>query len=423
MTTAGPRSRSPSLRGRWRAPSASPFSPAAGAAAGAGPAARAGGGEGGGGGGGGTGTADVRVLAANDLGMHCMDREFSVFSILPPFNVLRAQAVRRETSGVPTVLGDADVDLTYEAVADASGSINSRSVGKSDFWDHAGALFGASLAPGQGLTGLFMPLDAPTPGPQRMPFDAARGLFAAAGIPITPTDDAGGANTYPLLRVTAREKGTGRALAHLDVVVPVAQETDCSNCHATGAIAASGSAAAWSLSTDRERQTKLNVLLLHDAKEGTHLFDAQPVLCASCHYSPALDLAGAGPQGAQVGRATFSSAMHAWHGSRSTPSGAPVFPPNGDALSTCYQCHPGAITRCARGAMVSGGLECLDCHGDMRAVGGVYPLAPGGSLDGANDGPPRRPWKDLPRCQSCHTGDALTHSWARPTRWPPTGSG
>ena len=46
---------------------------------------------GGGGGGGGTVAAGYRLLATNDLGMHCMDREFSIFSILPPFNVLRAQ--------------------------------------------------------------------------------------------------------------------------------------------------------------------------------------------------------------------------------------------------------------------------------------------------------------------------------------------
>ena len=32
--------------------------------------------------------ADTVLLAFNDLGMHCIDREFSIFSILPPFNVL-----------------------------------------------------------------------------------------------------------------------------------------------------------------------------------------------------------------------------------------------------------------------------------------------------------------------------------------------
>ena len=30
-------------------------------------------------------------------------------------------------------------------------------------------------------------------------------------------------------------------------------------------------------------------------------------------------------------------------------------------------------------------------------------------IDGTNDGGKRRPWKDPPRCQSCHTGDAVSH--------------
>ena len=45
----------------------------------------------------------------------------------------------------------------------------------------------------------------------------------------------------------------------------------------------------------------------------------------------------------------------------------------------------------------------------MRAVGGAAALAPDGSIDGQNDGKARRPWMDLPRCQSCHTGDASSH--------------
>ena len=31
-----------------------------------------------------------KVVAANDLGMHCVDADFSVFSILPPYNVVNA---------------------------------------------------------------------------------------------------------------------------------------------------------------------------------------------------------------------------------------------------------------------------------------------------------------------------------------------
>ena len=364
--------------------------------------------DGGGGGGGGTVAAGYRLLATNDLGMHCMDREFSIFSILPPFNVIRAQVTGPAADGSLKILSSAEVDVTYEGVTDARGSINTRSVGKTDFWSHASALFGASLAPGQGLTGLYMPADAPNPGPQTLAYDAAHAGFAAFGIPITPIDDAGRTNTYPLVRLRARLKSTGAEVARLDIVVPVAQETDCSTCHRTGSTAASRAGVTWSADADLERQTKLNVLLLHDHVVGTSLMTQQPVLCASCHYSKALDLGGTGPTGAQVGRPTFSAGMHAWHGALKTAAGQPVFPTGGSALSTCYQCHPGATTQCARGAMVDGGMECRDCHGDMNAVGGVTALRTGGSLDGAADGASRRPWTDVPRCQSCHTGDAVS---------------
>jgi hypothetical protein len=59
--------------------------------------------------------------------------------------------------------------------------------------------------------------------------------------------------------------------------------------------------------------------------------------------------------------------------------------------------------------MATGNMDCFDCHGDMLAVGGAYNLQPGGSIDGTNDGNPRHPWQDLPRCQSCHTGDAVAY--------------
>jgi hypothetical protein len=54
-------------------------------------------------------------------------------------------------------------------------------------------------------------------------------------------------------------------------------------------------------------------------------------------------------------------------------------------------------------------MDCYDCHGGTPAVGGTLPLLPGGSMDGKNDGNPRRPWYDLPRCQSFHTGDAVNY--------------
>lgn len=87
------------------------------------------------------------VTAFNDLGMHCIDREFSVFSILPPFNVVNAQVILRGVNGKPRILDASQVDVKYSAVADASGSINTTSAPKTNFWTHAKALYGVTLQP------------------------------------------------------------------------------------------------------------------------------------------------------------------------------------------------------------------------------------------------------------------------------------
>lgn len=369
-----------------------------------------GGGSSGGAGGGGTDiTGDYKVFAANDLGMHCIDSDFATFGMLPPFNVVNAQVVHRTTGGRPRLESGFTLDVTYSAARDATGSITTTSVGKTNFWEHVAGLFGVTLPQGVGLTGLSMPADGPTPGPQALAFDAGRSWFRAAGIPITNTDDALADNHYPLLAIEARAPGTAKLLASTDIVVPVSDETECRACHATGEIAADALGIAWSQASELELQARLNVLILHDARAGTNLLASQPVLCASCHYSLALDLGGSGPSGAQLGHDTFSSVMHAFHGRQLDDGGAPVFPPQGTTLQTCYQCHPGRITECQRGAMKTAGLSCRECHGDMLDVGGEDLLAPGGSLDGGADADHRRPWMDLPRCQSCHTGDALAH--------------
>jgi hypothetical protein len=45
------------------------------------------------------------VVGWNNLGMHCMDSDFSVFSILPPYNTINAQLIRG-INGTCTVLSE-----------------------------------------------------------------------------------------------------------------------------------------------------------------------------------------------------------------------------------------------------------------------------------------------------------------------------
>jgi hypothetical protein len=75
-----------------------------------------------------TTSTNWKVVAWNDLGMHCVDgNDYSVFSILPPYNNVHAQVI--DASG-KLVKSGSTVRLTYEAVADPAGSINRSSRSK-----------------------------------------------------------------------------------------------------------------------------------------------------------------------------------------------------------------------------------------------------------------------------------------------------
>lgn len=349
------------------------------------------------------------VVGWNDLGMHCLDADFSVFTILPPYNTIHAQLMDPSGNLVTDATG---LTVTYEAVADPAGSINTTSNGKTNFWEHVLALFGVSLAPDAGLAGHDMP--GATNVPQPMVFDTSLHWFTGEGIPITPHDDAHLKNYYPMMRITARD-ASGDVLATTDIVLPVSDEMTCTSCHASGSGPAAEPSGGWVYDPDPERDYRLNVLLLHDELQTgnavydaalatvgynalglytTATADATPVLCAACHGSNALPGTGMG------GIAFLTEVMHAAHASAIDPSNGMALGAS-DNRSACYSCHPGSDTRCLRGAMgnavASDGslaMQCQSCHGGMSAVG-----APG------RDG-----WFDEPTCQNCHTGTAVNNN-------------
>jgi hypothetical protein len=326
----------------------------------------------------------VRLFAFNDLGMHCYDADYSVFAILPLFNVLHAQAIRVRPR--PKLLGPANLKLSYKAQKDPTGSINTTSIGKTNFWDFVRPIFGLSPPADVGLLGAKMPGSGNAPRPFRQGFDRARRWFSAAGIPITGLDDAGNKNPYSLMRVRATDKATGRIVSSLPTVVPASDEMTCGTCHLTGGEAAGWPFDQWSQDPNPVRQFKINILLLHDIINQTDLAKRQPVLCFECHYSLALDLQGNGPNDLQKPHKFLSHAMHGHH--------ADFIQTDLATSAACYNCHPGNVTQCLRGTMGNSGIVCSDCHGDMFAVASIGRAAP---------------WADEPKCQSCHTGDALRH--------------
>jgi hypothetical protein len=356
------------------------------------------------------GAAAQTLIGWNNLGMHCMDDDYSVFSILPPYNVVNCQLIDSQGR---LVRDPAGIIVTYQGVADPDGSINTSSIGKTNFWEYSLPLFGAALPPDHGL-----PFPAGNPGrnmpgpsnePQMLGYDGLMHWFEAAGIPITPVDDSGQDNPYPLMRLTAKTTG-GTVIATTDIVLPVSSEMDCRACHASGSGDAAKPAGGWVNEADSSRDHRLNILRLHDRHRGTQPFDdalaakgyppegleasvrdqQKPVLCAACHASEALGT----PSFPGVNPLTRS--MHAMHANV-------IAPDNGLSLdhianrSSCYQCHPGSDTRCLRGAMGaavaadgSAAMQCQSCHGTMSQVGAAD----------------RTGWLDEPNCGSCHTGSA-----------------
>lgn len=349
-----------------------------------------------------------RVIAWNDLGMHCGDPDYSVFSILPPFNTINSQLL---IDGKVVVQG-AGITVTYEAVADASGSINSTSIGKSNFWEHSQALFGAALPEDVGLTGSAMP--GPANDPQHMHVDGDWEWYQGEGIPILPIDDALAKNTYPMMRVTARDSA-GQVIATTVTTVPNSQELNCSLCHASGTSPFARPDAGWVFHPDPLKDDRINILRLHDelqhgdpayasalaaagyAEEGLEATAAggHAILCATCHASNALP--GTGIEGVSA----LTSAMHLAHDDvvdqTLTTLGAST------ERSACYQCHPGFDTQCLRGAMGRAigpdgefRMSCQSCHGGMTTVGD----------------PERVGWLEQPNCQQCHTGTATNNGGA-----------
>ncbi|MBI1285503.1 MAG: hypothetical protein GC183_14405 [Thiobacillus sp.] len=476
--------------------------------------------------------AAFKVLAVNDLGMHCGDLDSRVMSILPPFNVMHAQVVRRGSTGAgkPAKLGTDQVTVRYSAAANPNDPILIKAssildpsfsgVYKSNFWDVARESFDPFYP--AGVLPLFYPsaanildLGLPVPDLERLylgdgilsadqqsmpgqlfPYSVTSGnapqsftqfvgtqpffmsfpfgytapvnWFEAAGVPITTFDDFGRENAYPLMRVQAMASegntlgvAAGTVLASLDTVVPVSGEADCKACHAAPADGGNGAAVAGlvgqvavsiddpkfgsvPLPVSVEWATDKNILKLHDAKYATQLIAGttadfpvagvtpfKPVVCQTCHYTPALDLAHVGPNDVngrqQSNLKSMSAVMHASHANVVGTDNQRLFPDmpgpvNRDPVlarqvleNTCYQCHPGKRTQCLRGAMGQAGSVCQDCHGNMAQVGDDFSRnQPNGGFQVSADfytnaSTPRVPWANQPGCGSCHTGDAYSN--------------
>jgi len=297
------------------------------------------------------------LLGWNDLGMHCYNHDFQDLAVLPPYNTLWAQVIKR---------GDPPQIVTQGIRVQYSFPDNTVSSTKTDFWTYVSQLFGVQLPDNVGLKGKGL-ADV---------MDAKTDHFIAEGIPLTEYSDSNPAVPYPyqLAQLSAIDIASGTTLATLTVVAPVSTEMHCDTCHATGQDPGG-----------IQPRTELNILALHDSQENTNLMNSRPVLCARCHSSNALGAPGV------VGVPSLSNAMHDQH-SEEIP----------DTIDGCYNCHPGPTTRCLRDAMSQNiqspidparKMNCIDCHQGMAQV-----------AQNPN------PWLNEPRCDTCHT-PTVTHEF------------
>ncbi len=279
--------------------------------------------------------SDYAVFAWNDLGMHCLNPTYDKLVILPPYNTVWAQVVKR---GNPPQIVTSGITVSYRLLNNTT-SYSKRSYG--GFWDNSNKLFGVTLAHDIGLKGNGLSGN----------MTAAADHFIIEGIPVVPVNDDGTTwNPFQVAEITVKD-GSGTTIAQTQTTVPTSDEINCAKCHGVNAFD--------------------DILAKHDDEFHTTISTNTPILCASCHPSPALGIT-TGPQ------MYLSRAIHGSHASRQG--------------ITCYDCHPGATTKCSRSLRhTAADGNCTTCHGDMANVAGTI-------LAG------RIPWVSEPACATCHTG-------------------
>ena len=281
----------------------------------------------------------ITILGFNDLGMHCIQPDYSQFLILPPGNNISVQVFKKGQE--PELLTEG-IKVTYK--------INDQDdpTKYSNFWTYA-KQYGFDVPNGIGITGNGLQ--------GVMKLNPTKKYWEATAIPVTSlTGGTGAASPYHTATITVYDEKTNSMLGEFkNLVVPVSPEIDCLNCHKE-----------WP-----------NILKSHDEKEKTNLYSEaeRGILhrCSECHADPILDAPG------KPKLPSLSLAIHGSHASKMT----------GTKKTVCFNCHPGKITECNRGVMKANNINCEDCHGSMIIVAKSIKAG-------------RIPWFQEPPCEQCH---------------------
>ena len=322
------------------------------------------------------------ILSWNDVGMKCVSDNDKHFGLHYPSQVLWAQVFRR---GDPPTLVTSGVELRYAA---PEGRRNPAAT--LDFWNYVKVMHKKDIPVNVGMAGL-------SADQGKFTFNPEYNAYIARGIPVSPYDDSGKPDPYPLFSLQLTDLATGAVLAETKVNTPVSAENGCYRCH--GGTPNRG--------TGFGDETSKNFLAVHDKKNNTTLLaDAEagkPAFCQSCHAAANIGAKG-NPE-----RLTLSAAMHGWHAQYL----------KGGTVDTCGVCHPSSssgTTVCLRDVHAGNDVSCGQCHGEMRMHAGAVLMfqselpAARRSMDrlrgGESWGPvtpqSRQPWAQEPDCLSCH---------------------
>lgn len=278
-----------------------------------------------------------QILGWSDKGMHGINKDYSNMALMPPYNTVYAQVIKK---GIGTKNPEIVTDIgsvTYEIVG------NTTSVGKTNFWDYLKKLFGIEAKPDEGLKGNGLSGKMTLTG----------NYFVAEGIPLTPFADGDKTNENPYQTVVLKAYDKmGKVVAETKTYLPVSTEINCtsSGCH----------------------KSESDIVNKH-TRQGGYDQANKPILCASCHPSNIPGVKGA------PNVKSLSYIMHDTHAEKA---------------KSCFNCHPGEKFMPGHDIMMTEGIQCQNCHGDLKNLA-------------MTEATGRKPWLDEPSCgaSKCHGTD------------------
>ncbi|WP_148207096.1 hypothetical protein [Heliomicrobium modesticaldum] len=329
---------------------------------------------------------DYVILAWQSIGMKCTSDNDKYFSFHTPGNDLWAQVIKR---GDPPVVVTDGIKLSYEAPEnhnEPSKTIN--------FWDYAKITLKKDIQPNTGKTG--MPADR-----GEFTLDKAKKAWTAIGIPVSPYNDDGKVDAYPMFTIRATDAASGELLAETKMAAPVSGELGCYICHG-GTPNKDG--------IGLSDATARDILADHDKNVGTNLLAeaeaGRPQYCLDCHAANNVGAPG------KPDVLSMSAALHGKHAQ---------YMQNG-SIETCGLCHPSSAkgqVYCQRDVHRGFGMDCMNCHGTLpehaasvlmkqkdlpaaqKSLERLKPYLP----EGFTEAKPRENWINQPDCLSCHTKD------------------